>query len=75
MREAHYRSILKTISWRVIAMLTTMTIAFFVTGKWVVALSIASVESLAKIFLYYAHERAWLKIKLGIKSNTSDYQI
>ena len=57
------RSVYKTISWRVIATTDTFIISYFVTGYFAWATAIASVEVFTKMFLYYFHERAWLKVK------------
>ena len=59
------RSLIKTITWRVIATLDTFFISWFITGKLVFAGAIASLEVLTKMFLYFLHERGWAKIKWG----------
>lgn len=59
------RSILKGITWRILATLTTMIVALAVTGKIDTALKIGGVEVFAKILIYYFHERAWARIPLG----------
>tara|TARA_R110002072_G_scaffold89232_4_gene199948 strand:+ start:75577 stop:75813 length:237 start_codon:yes stop_codon:yes gene_type:complete len=59
-KESHLRSILKAFSWRIVATATTATIAYFVTGEIVTALTIGSIEFFLKMFIYYAHERVWL---------------
>jgi uncharacterized membrane protein len=64
-REAHSRSFLKAVSWRVTGTLDTFVISFFVTGKASIAGSIAATELLTKIALYYGHERAWAVIPWG----------
>lgn len=53
--------LLKTISWRVVATLTTIIIAWMVTHRLDVGLIVGGFEAVAKMFLYYAHERAWLR--------------
>lgn len=55
-------SIYKTLSWRVIGTMDTMCISYFLTGKLEVAMSIGGIEVISKMFLYYLHERTWLKI-------------
>jgi uncharacterized membrane protein len=65
-KESHTRSILKGLSWRVVATMTTMTIAFFITGKIHLAMEIGGIEVFAKILLYYFHERLWQTNILGI---------
>ena len=66
------RHIAKTITWRIIASLTTFTLAllFFrddpnATEK---ATGIAIIESILKMILYYFHERAWYKSNFGLKN-------
>jgi len=65
MHEKHIRSILKAISWRVLATTTTILAAYFFIGDISVALSIGAVEATAKMFLYYMHERSWNKVVWG----------
>ena len=59
------RSLIKTITWRIVATLDTFFISWFITGKLVFAGAIASLEILTKMFLYFLHERVWAKIKWG----------
>ena len=61
------RSIAKTLSWRVIATLTTALVVLSLTGETELALAAATVDTLIKLFLYYLHERGWTKVKWGIE--------
>ena len=63
--EAHMRSFIKAVSWRVTGSIDTFVISLLVTGKFGLAGTIASVEVLTKIALYYFHERAWAIIPWG----------
>lgn len=73
MYEKKRRTILRSISWRFTATLTTFIISYFVTGNIDIAFAIGGVELITKIFIQYVHERLWMKIKFGyIKP---DYQI
>ena len=56
------RTIVKTLTWRVTATLTTFIIAWIVTGDLLIGVSIGGIEAIAKIFLYYFHERIWNNI-------------
>ena len=56
------RTMAKTITWRITASLTTFLIAWVLTGDILVGASIGSIEAIAKIFLYYFHERIWTNI-------------
>ena len=74
------KSIMKSVSWRIVGTLDTMIISYFITGRVTVALSIGSVEVLTKTILYYFHERLWahihkIKLRLWIKSNGKQYEV
>ncbi len=73
-KDSPTRSILKAISWRVIASSTTFIISYFVikysTNKsdaqiLQFATAITSVDVVAKLILYYFHERLWTNIYWG----------
>ena len=64
-KESRLRSILKAASWRVLATLTTIMIAYAITGKIDDAPKIGAVEVVAKMAIYYFHERAWARFPLG----------
>ena len=59
------RSIVKTISWRVVGTLATVTISYIITGTMALAFSIGGIELVSKMALYFFHERAWNNIKWG----------
>ncbi|MGB7394166.1 MAG: DUF2061 domain-containing protein [Pricia sp.] len=63
--EQPMRSIAKAISWRVIGTLDTLFISYLLTGKVAIAASIASIDFVTKMFLYFFHERVWNKIGWG----------
>ncbi len=65
MKESHVRSILKGLSWRVIATATIIAIAYFKTGDVTLALEIGAIEFFIKFLLYYGHERAWQLVPSG----------
>ena len=56
------RTIVKTLTWRVTASLTTFIIAWALTGDLLIGVTIGGIEAIAKIFLYYFHERIWNNI-------------
>lgn len=74
MEEKAYRSVVKTISWRVLGTIDTIVISYFITGSLAMAASIGSIEVVTKMILYYFHERIWNKLNFG-RSNAPDYQI
>ena len=65
--ETKKRSILKAISWRTWATITTAVIVFIFTGQFALALTIGFLEVFAKMGLYFFHERLWQKISFGKK--------
>ena len=62
MQDSKIKSLLKTLSWRLIATLITMLIAWVVVGDVSVALTVGAVDVVIKMIAYYFHERAWTKI-------------
>ncbi|KAF0091693.1 MAG: hypothetical protein FD141_1482 [Fusobacteria bacterium] len=74
MKDKQLRSIVKAVSYRVTGTLATVLITFIVTRKVEFALSIAVADVITKIIIYYVHERAWDKVKLG-KVADDEYNI
>ncbi|HLK81742.1 MAG TPA: DUF2061 domain-containing protein [Xanthobacteraceae bacterium] len=64
-QEGHARSLMKAVSWRMVGTVDTFTISFFVTGRVSIAGSIAAVEVVTKILIYYLHERVWAVLPWG----------
>lgn len=74
------KSVIKSVSWRIVGTLDTMIISYFITGKVTIALSIGTVEVITKTILYYFHERVWahihkIKLNLRFKSNAKLYKV
>ena len=63
--NAHLRSLIKAVSWRLLGSMDTFMLSFLVTGRVRYAVSIAGAEALTKIALYYVHERIWRRIAWG----------
>ena len=66
-KETSSRSVAKAISYRITGSLTTVLIAYFLTGRVSVALTIAGLDVVVKIGVYFLHERLWDKIHFGKK--------
>jgi len=64
-KENIKRSLLKTISWRIVGTLATVVISYIITGTLALAFSIGAIELVSKMVLYFFHERAWNNIKWG----------
>lgn len=63
--EKPLRSVIKSISWRVIGTMDTIVISWVITETLVLALTIGSVELITKMLLYFFHERVWNLIPWG----------
>ena len=72
--ESHYRSIVKTITWRVLATAITFSVAFILTGELEKAAEIGILDTLIKLGAYYSHERVWNRLSFG-KPKPPEYQI
>ena len=73
-KEAHSRSFVKALSWRVLGSLDTFGLSWLFTGSAGAAGAIASTEVLTKMVLYYLHERAWSSINWGIHTGETPDQ-
>ena len=60
------RSLVKTLTWRILATFTTMLLVWIVFGEIDKAISIGLVEFVVKMIVYYGHERAWARISWGL---------
>ncbi len=63
--DTHLRSIVKGISWRVLATMVTTMVVFLYSGELAAAAIVGSLDALAKIMLYWGHERVWQQITWG----------
>ena len=63
--ESAMRSVFKAISWRVLATSTTGLLVYLITGSTEFAVKILVLEGVAKIGLYYFHERLWNRLDVG----------
>jgi uncharacterized membrane protein len=59
------RSLAKSLTWRVIAVVSTLLIGYAMTGSWAFALSLTVVSNVINFVLYYIHERVWLGVRWG----------
>ncbi|OGT63635.1 MAG: hypothetical protein A3E85_01645 [Gammaproteobacteria bacterium RIFCSPHIGHO2_12_FULL_45_12] len=66
MKETHWRSMAKAVSWRSFGTLSTMLIAYLFTHKLTLTLYIGVFEFFIKIILFYLHERLWGMIPFGL---------
>lgn len=64
--DSRKRHIAKTITWRIVGTLDTMTLAWVISGNPLTGLKIGAVEVVTKMVLYYLHERAWYRVDFGL---------
>lgn len=65
MTDLHRRTIVKSITWRVIATLTTIVTIYAWTGHLGKSLGAGLVANGFKTLFYYIHERVWNKTDYG----------
>ncbi|CAA2157207.1 hypothetical protein MBRA_02608 [Methylobacterium brachiatum] len=59
------RSLVKTLTWRIIAEVDTFVVSYLITGSMRWSIAIVGIESTTKTVLYYLHERAWGRVLWG----------
>ena len=64
-RDSHSRSIVKTLSWRILATIITASVVLIITGKLRLAAEIGLIDTLIKLVIYYLHERIWNRVQYG----------
>ena len=65
--ETKMRSIIKAISWRVIAELVTISLVYIFFHRFDLALALGGLEIVIKMIVYFIHERIWDRVKFGRK--------
>jgi len=66
-KETNTRSIVKGITWRAVATGTTMGIVYFFFGNLELAVATGLLETVAKVGLYWGHEKIWQRVRWGRK--------
>jgi len=59
MENVEKRHLAKTLTWRILATSDTFLITWLITSEIKWAGTIASIEVITKMILYYMHERVW----------------
>ncbi len=63
MKEKHIRSMVKSIIWRLLGIVVLAIITYAFTKNWIISALVTFYHHFTFIFVYYLHERAWLKVK------------
>jgi uncharacterized membrane protein len=72
--ESHSRSLAKAISYRLLASTCTGLIFFAMTREATLSVGAGAVDIVAKLALYFAHERVWNHISFG-RAKRPEYEI
>ena len=71
MKISKKRHLAKTFTWRLTATLTTMVIAWIVSGDPLTGLTVGGIEFFVKMPIYYFHERVWFKSNFGLNERST----
>ncbi len=63
--ETHLRSVVKGMSWRLVATMVTTIVVFIYSGELAAAAIVGSIDAVVKIGLYWGHERIWQRVHWG----------
>ena len=69
--DEHKRTVVKSITWRVIATTTTIIAVYTYTNDWRIAATSGIVANVIKTALYYIHERLWNRSSFGVAKKGS----
>ena len=72
--ETRKRSLVKALSWRVLAAIITATVVYTMTHRLRFAAEIGAIDTLTKLLIYFLHERVWNKLNYG-RVAAPDYQV
>ena len=63
--ESHARTIFKSVTWRIIAVIVAFIVAYAFTRNPLESGGIAITANLINMVAYYIHERLWNRVKFG----------
>ncbi len=63
--EKNKRSLVKTVTFRILIIISDMIIIYALTHKLYITLGIIGLSNLSSTILYFIHERIWNKINWG----------
>ncbi len=73
--ESARRSIVKAISWRLLATVITAVIVYQLTGELDFAAKVGLADTTLKFVIYFGHERLWNRIPYGREQKQPEYYI
>jgi len=63
--EHNNRSLLKTITYRVLIIISNGLIIYAYTGRWDLTLNVMGASTIVSTIIYFLHERAWNQVHWG----------
>ena len=72
--ESNTRSLAKAVSYRLLGSVTTGIVVFLWTGRPAISLGVGALDMIAKVGLYFLHERIWNHISFG-RPKPPEYEI
>ena len=71
--DTKLRSIVKGVSYRLLATCATFSVTFLFTGDISTSVKVGLIDSVIKFIIYYLNERSWNRIRWG-KIRQNEYQ-
>ena len=65
--EDKKRSLLKSVTWRLTALIILGLISYLITGNWKEMTAITAIYNVLQVAIYFMHERLWARITWGQK--------
>ena len=65
MASTKQRSFAKSLTWRLVAVVSSFVVAYALTKDISFSINITIVSNVVNFILYYLHERIWLKFRWG----------
>jgi uncharacterized membrane protein len=59
MTDTRKRSLVKSITWRIICIVVSIVTAYLLTGRFDLSVAIGTIYNAITMVLYYFHERFW----------------
>lgn len=64
-REVSSRSIAKTVTYRIVIVVSNFIVAYILTGSTSIASQVAGLTFVINTAIYFFHERAWDSVRWG----------
>ncbi|RMG28830.1 MAG: DUF2061 domain-containing protein [Bacteroidetes bacterium] len=65
LQESKFRSLVKGVTYRLLATFATFSVAFVFTGNVSTSIKVGLIDSVVKFVIYYLNERGWNQISWG----------